>query len=74
MAAQAGQLLASCCASRAWVERMAAGRPYAGVEALLGESDRAVEALGNDPETEWGAVGGELRQITRRRLEGLLRP
>jgi allantoicase len=155
-AAQAGQLLASCCASRAWVERMAAGRPYADVEALLGESDRAVEALGrddlaealaghprigqradgssteavwsrqeqsgvgdadaevraalregnrayeerfghvflvsasgrsaeellaalrqrlgNDPDTEWGAVAGELRQITRRRLEGLLRP
>jgi 2-oxo-4-hydroxy-4-carboxy-5-ureidoimidazoline decarboxylase len=71
------------------VERMAAGRPYADVEALLGESDRAVQALGrddlaealaghprigNDPDTGWGAVAGELRQTTRRRLEGLLRP
>ncbi|HEV2893222.1 MAG TPA: 2-oxo-4-hydroxy-4-carboxy-5-ureidoimidazoline decarboxylase, partial [Actinomycetota bacterium] len=32
------------------------------------------QRLGNDPDTEWGAVAGELRQITRRRLEGLLRP
>jgi len=85
-AAQAGQLLAGCCASRAWVERMAAGRPYADVEALLGESDRAVEALGRDDLAEAlaghprigqradGSSAAELRQITRRRLEGLLRP
>ena len=85
-AAQAGQLLAGCCASRAWVERMAAGRPYADVEALLGESDRAVGALGRDDLAEAlaghprigqradGSSAAELRQITRRRLEGLLRP
>ena len=85
-AAQAGQLLASCCASRAWVEGMATGRPYADVEALLGESDRAVQALDRDdlaealaehPRTGQRADGSsaeELRQITRRRLEGLLRP
>jgi len=85
-AAQAGQLLASCCASRAWVEGMATGRPYADVEALLGESDRAVQALGQEdlaealaehPRTGQRADGSsaeELRQITRRRLEGLLRP
>jgi allantoicase len=47
-AAQAHQLLASCCAARAWVERMAAGRPYADVDALLGASDRAVRELGRD--------------------------
>ena len=85
-AAQAGQLLAGCCASPAWVQRMAAGRPYADVEALLGESDRAVGALGRDDLAEAlaghprigqradGSSAEELRQITRRRLEGLLRP
>jgi allantoicase len=155
-AAQAGQLLASCCASRAWVERMAAGRPYADLGALLGAGDRAVrelgrddlaealaghprigqraagastdatwsrqeqapvadadaevqaalvegnrayeqrfghvflirasgrsaqellaalrQRLGNDPETEWGVVAEELREITRLRLERLLQP
>jgi 2-oxo-4-hydroxy-4-carboxy-5-ureidoimidazoline decarboxylase len=68
------------------VERMAAGRPYADVEALLGESDRAVEALGRDDLAEAlaghprigqradGSSAEELRQVTRRRLEGLLRP
>ena len=32
------------------------------------------ERLGNDPDTEWGVVAEELRQITRLRLERLLRP
>ena len=155
-AAQARQVLASCCASRAWVERMAAGRPYADVDALLGASDGAVrelgrddlaealsahprigeraagasteaawsrreqagvgtaadevrtgleegnrayeerfghvflmrasggsaeellaalrQRLGNDPDTEWGVVAEELREITRLRLERLLQP
>jgi allantoicase len=155
-ATQAGQLLASCCASRAWVRRMAAGRPYAdldalleagdrasrelgpddlaealaghprigeraagasteatwsrqeqasvadadaGVQAALAEGNRAYEQrfghvflirasgrsaqellaalrrrLGNDPDTEWGVVAEELREITRLRLERLLRP
>jgi allantoicase len=155
-AAQAGQLLASCCASRAWVERMAAGRPYADLDALLEASDRAIrelgrddlaealsghprigqraagasteatwsrqeqasvadadaevraalvegnrayeqrfghvflvraggrsarellaalrQRLGNDPDTEWGVVAEELGEITRLRLERLLRP
>jgi allantoicase len=155
-AAQAHQVLGSCCASRAWVERMAAGRPYADVDALLGASDGAVrelsrddlaealsthprigeravgasaeaawsrveqagvgtaagevqaaleegnrayeerfghvflirasgrsaeemlaalrERLGNDPDTEWGVVAEELREITRLRLERLLQP
>jgi allantoicase len=155
-AAQAGQVLASCCASRAWVGRVAAGRPYrdlgalleagdtavrgldrdglaealsghprigeraagdsaeatwsrqeqAGVgtaagevRAALEEANRAYEArfghvflirasgrsaeevlatlrqrLGNEPDTEWGVVAEELRQITRLRLERLLRP
>jgi allantoicase len=155
-AAQAHELLESCCASRAWVERMAAGRPYADVDALLGASDAAVrelgrdglaealsahprigeraagasaeatwsrqeqagvadaadevraaleegnrayeerfghpflirasgrsaeemqaalrDRLGNDPDTEWGVVAEELREITRLRLERLLEP
>jgi allantoicase len=47
-AAQARQLLATCCASRAWVERMAAGRPYADLDALLGAGDRAVGELDRD--------------------------
>ncbi len=155
-AGQAHQVLASCCASRAWVQRMGAGRPYADVDALLGASDGAIgeldrddlaealsahprigqraagtsteatwsrqeqagvgaaadevraaleegnraykerfghvflirasgrsaeellaalrERLGNDPDTEWGAVAEELREITRLRLERLLQP
>ena len=56
---QARQVLASCCTSRAWVERMAAGRPYADTDALLGESDRAVPALGRDDLTE--ALAGHPR-------------
>ena len=153
---QARQVLASACRSRAWVQRMAAGRPYATADALAGESDRAVQALGqddlaealaghprigeraagssteaawsrqeqagagdpgaeigaalqdgnrtyeerfghvflisasgrsaeellaalrdrlgNDPDTEWGVVAEQLRQINRLRLERLLRP
>jgi allantoicase len=155
-AAQAGQLLASCCASRAWVGRVAAGRPYPDLGALLDAGDDAVRALdrdglaealaghprigeraagssteaawsrreqagagsagtevraaleegnrayeerfghvylvsasgrsgeellaalrqrlGNDPDTEWGVVAEELREITRLRLERLARP
>jgi allantoicase len=155
-ATQAGQLLASCCASRAWVERIAAGRQYTDLDALLGASDRAIRELGrddlaealsahprigqrpegasteadwsrqeqasvgeadaevlaaleegnrayeqrfghvflirasgrsaeellaalrqrlaNDPDTEWGEVAEELREITRLRLERLLQP
>jgi 2-oxo-4-hydroxy-4-carboxy-5-ureidoimidazoline decarboxylase len=154
-AADAERQLSTCCAARAWVGRMAAGRPYADLDALLEASDRAVreldreglaealaghprigqraagsstgavwsrreqasvgdadaevraaleegnrtyeerfghvflisasgrsaqemlaalhERLGNDPDTEWGVVAEELRQITRLRLERLLR-
>jgi 2-oxo-4-hydroxy-4-carboxy-5-ureidoimidazoline decarboxylase len=155
-ATQAGQLLAACCASRTWVERMAAGRPYTDLDALLGASDGAIrdldrddlaealsahprigqraagasteadwsrqeqasvgdadaeiraalqegnrayeerfghvflirasgrtaeelltalrQRLANDPDTEWGVVAEELREITRLRLERLLQP
>ena len=45
---QAHQVLTSCCASRAWVQRMTAGRPYADVDNLLGASDRAVGELDRD--------------------------
>jgi allantoicase len=47
-AAQARELLASCCGAPAWVDRMAAGRPYAGLDALLGAADRAVAELDRD--------------------------
>jgi len=155
-AGQARQVLAGCCAASAWVGRMAAGRPYADLDALLAAGDRAVRGLdrdglaealsahprigeqaagasaeaawsrqeqagvgeaadevraalaeanrayedrfghvflirasgrsagellaalrgrlGNDPDTEWGVVAEELGEITRLRLERLLRP
>jgi len=74
-ASQAGQLLASCCASRQWIGRMTAGRPYADVDALLGESDRAVQALGRDDLAEAGDAGAEeLRTINRLRLRTLPQP
>jgi allantoicase len=47
-ASQARQVLSSCCASRAWVERMAAGRPYADADALLRAGDRAIGELDRD--------------------------
>jgi allantoicase len=56
---QARQVLATCCRSRAWVERVADGRPYADADALLGESDRAVRALGRDDLAE--ALAGHPR-------------
>jgi 2-oxo-4-hydroxy-4-carboxy-5-ureidoimidazoline decarboxylase len=37
--------LLACCASAAWAELLAAGRPYAGLEALLRQSDAAVAAM-----------------------------
>ena len=46
-----GQLqeqLSSCCAARAWVERMSDGWPYPDVESMLAASDRAVEHLEPD--------------------------
>jgi 2-oxo-4-hydroxy-4-carboxy-5-ureidoimidazoline decarboxylase len=43
---RAEEQLAACCAARAWVARMVAGRPYADVDALLTASDRAVRELG----------------------------
>jgi allantoicase len=46
--AQAKELLASCCGSRAWVDRMAAGRPYTDLDALLEAGDRAVAGLDRD--------------------------
>jgi 2-oxo-4-hydroxy-4-carboxy-5-ureidoimidazoline decarboxylase len=47
-AADAGRQLSTCCASRAWVERMVAGRPYADLDALLNASDRAIRELDRD--------------------------
>jgi 2-oxo-4-hydroxy-4-carboxy-5-ureidoimidazoline decarboxylase len=49
---------------------------------LVRASGRSAEALvtalrqrlGNDPDTEWGVVAEELREITRLRLERLLQP
>jgi OHCU decarboxylase len=50
--AQARQVLSTCCASRAWVGRMAAGRPYADLDGLFGAGDRAVRQLDRDALTE----------------------
>ena len=57
---QAYQVLGSCSESRSWVERLAAGRPYADVDTLLGASD--------------DASAEELRETTRQRLERLVQP
>jgi allantoicase len=57
---QAYQVLGSCSESRAWVERLAAGRPYADVDTLLDASD--------------DASAEELRETTRQRLERLVQP
>jgi 2-oxo-4-hydroxy-4-carboxy-5-ureidoimidazoline decarboxylase len=46
--AAAERQLSTCCAARAWVERMAAGRPYADLDDLLEASDRAVRELDRD--------------------------
>jgi 2-oxo-4-hydroxy-4-carboxy-5-ureidoimidazoline decarboxylase len=45
---RAEEQLAACCAARAWIARMVAGRPYADVDELLATSDRAVQELGPD--------------------------
>lgn len=45
---RAEEQLTACCAARAWVDRMAAGRPYADVAELLAASDRAIHELGPD--------------------------
>lgn len=45
---QAEEQLGACCAARAWVDRLAAGRPYADVAELLTASDRAIHELGPD--------------------------
>ena len=47
-AARAGEQLATCCAARAWVARVVAGRPYADLDELLTVSDRAIRELGPD--------------------------
>jgi 2-oxo-4-hydroxy-4-carboxy-5-ureidoimidazoline decarboxylase len=46
--AAAERQLSTCCAARSWVERMAAGRPYADLDDLLEASDRAVRELDRD--------------------------
>lgn len=44
-AAEAEEWLLACCASRAWAQRMAAGRPYADVDALTRAGETQVRAL-----------------------------
>lgn len=43
--ADADALLRSCCASRVWVDRVRAGRPYGSSERLLDAADRACREL-----------------------------
>ena len=45
---RAEEQLATCCAARAWVVRVLAGRPYADVDELLTAGDRAIRELGPD--------------------------
>lgn len=42
---QARELLLACCAAPAWAGRVADGRPYRDLDAVLAESDQAVAAL-----------------------------
>jgi OHCU decarboxylase len=42
---EAERLLLSCCGSRVWAERTAAGRPYRDVDALLAAADEAWRGL-----------------------------
>jgi 2-oxo-4-hydroxy-4-carboxy-5-ureidoimidazoline decarboxylase len=44
--------LTACCAAPAWTEAVLAGRPYAGVEALLTASDAAIAGLDDDGLTQ----------------------
>ena len=41
----AREALGPCCSSTQWVDAVVAGRPYAGIDALLDASDAAVTAL-----------------------------
>ncbi len=45
---EAERELLACCGSRAWARVVAAGRPYADIEALIGASDRAWSSLAPD--------------------------
>ena len=47
-AGRAEEQLATCCAARAWVARVVAGRPYADLDELLTAGDRAIQELGPD--------------------------
>lgn len=47
-AGRAEEQLATCCAARAWVVRVVAGRPYADLDELLTVSDRTIQELGPD--------------------------
>lgn len=47
-AGRAEEQLATCCAARAWVARVVAGRPYADLDELLTVSDRTIQELGPD--------------------------
>lgn len=47
-APEAERVLRRCCASRRWVEEVAAGRPYAGKEDLYAAADVALHRLGEE--------------------------
>src|SRR5260370_5561657 len=60
----AREALGPCCASTRWVDAVVAGRPYAGIDALLEASDEAVTALGEQDLAE--ALTGHPRIGDRR--------
>jgi 2-oxo-4-hydroxy-4-carboxy-5-ureidoimidazoline decarboxylase len=74
---EAEERLRACCASRAWVAGVVAGRPYADVESLLNASDVAFRGLGPDDLAEALAahprigqrVGGSSTEATWSRQE-----
>jgi 2-oxo-4-hydroxy-4-carboxy-5-ureidoimidazoline decarboxylase len=76
--ADAGRLLARCCAAPRWAGQVAAGRPYDSVAALLAASDAAVAGLAQ-PDLEQalaghpriGAVGHAAGQWSRREQAGV---
>jgi 2-oxo-4-hydroxy-4-carboxy-5-ureidoimidazoline decarboxylase len=75
-AGEARAAFESCCGSRAWIERMVAGRPYASVGRLLDHAGEAWWALGPGDWREAFAHHPRIgdRESLRRRFAGAADP